>query len=183
LIQAFGVILAVAGTVVFFIEGLRVAEWRGIVIIGLGLFGNASFSILGRRVARRGDVDSVLLTAIPLAIGSAALLPFALLLEGAPRPAGRGLQLLLLLAVFNTSLVYWLYNQALVHLQAFEISAVLNLAPLFTALWSWLLIDEALGTRQLLGIGLVILGIAFVLRRKPKSTEGSPRTPSSDPPS
>jgi drug/metabolite transporter (DMT)-like permease len=182
-IQALGVILAVAGTVVFFIEGLRGAEWKGIAIIGVGLFGNASFSILGRRVTRRGDVDGVLLTAIPLAVGAFALLPFALIFEGVPQPTAQGVQLLLILAVFNTSLVYWLYNQALIHLQAFEISAVLNLAPLFTAGWSWLLIGETLAARQFVGIGLVLLGIAFVLKRESGAKEESTRLSPPDSPS
>lgn len=165
-VQVFGILLALAGAAVFFSDGLRFGEAKGIAVICAGLFGNASFSLLGRRVARRGNVDTVILTAVPLFVGSITLLPFALMLEGKPQLNLEGASLLALLATFNTPLVYWLYNRALTSMNAFEISTVLNLAPLFTAVWSWVIVAERLAASQLLGIGLAILGITLVLKKK-----------------
>jgi drug/metabolite transporter (DMT)-like permease len=165
-VQISGILLALAGAAVFFSGGLMFGEAKGIAIICAGLFGNASFSLLGRRVARRGNVDPVILTAVPLFVGAITLLPFALMLEGRSHLSLEGAALLTLLATFNTPLVYWLYNRALASMKAFEISTILNLAPLFTAVWSWVIVAERLVTSQFLGIGLAILGITLVLKKK-----------------
>ncbi len=73
-----------------------------------------------------------------------------------------GWGLVLWLAIINTACVYALYNHALRTLAAFEMSVILSLAPLVTALWAWLLLGERLVTIQLIGMVVVILGVALV---------------------
>lgn len=138
-------------------------EVKEIAIVCVGRLGNAAFSLLGRRVARRGSVDTILLTAIPLVVGAVTLLPLALFFEGRQLVTTKGLSPLALLCTLNMALVYSLYNRVLLSVKAFNISSVLNLVPLFTAVWSWIIVAERLAIWRFIGIGLVILGSAFAL--------------------
>jgi drug/metabolite transporter (DMT)-like permease len=57
---------------------------------------------------------------------------------------------------------YVLYNDALKVLAAFEVSVILSINPLVTALWGWFLLGERLQSLQVLGLAVVISGIALV---------------------
>jgi drug/metabolite transporter (DMT)-like permease len=130
------------------------------------LAGNAMFGVLGRKVILSRQVDSLSLTAIPLGVGGGVLLPTALAIEGLPRLSITGLGIVLWLALINTALVFWLYNHALRQLIAFEMSVVVNLTPLVTAVWAWLLLKEKLSSLQVLGMITVIIGIGLVQWRR-----------------
>jgi drug/metabolite transporter (DMT)-like permease len=124
------------------------------------------FGILGRKVILSRQVDSLSLTVIPLGVGGGTLLPTALAIEEPPRLSITGMGIVLWLALINTALVFWLYNHALRLLTAFEMSVVVNLTPLITAVWSWLLLKEKLGSLQILGMITVIIGIGLVQWRR-----------------
>jgi drug/metabolite transporter (DMT)-like permease len=85
-----------------------------------------------------------------------------LLVFGLPRLSVTGLGIVLWLALMNTALVFWLYNHALRLLTAFEMSVVVNLTPLVTAAWAWLLLKETLGGLQIIGMITVIIGVGLV---------------------
>jgi drug/metabolite transporter (DMT)-like permease len=160
--QAFGIILSLTGSVLFFMPGLQAGVPLGVAIVCVGLAGNAMFGILGRKVILGRQVDTLSLTAIPLGIGGGILLPAALAIEGLPQLSITSLGIVLCLALINTALVFWLYNHALRILNAFEMSVVVNLTPLVTAGWAWLLLKEKLGNFQILGMITVIIGIGLV---------------------
>jgi drug/metabolite transporter (DMT)-like permease len=130
--------------------------------VAIGLIGNAAFGILGREIAREQKVDTITLTAVPLAFGSSLLIPIALSIEGLPRFSVTGWGIVLGLAVFNTVCAYVLYNHALRVLPAFELSAMLNLTPLVTAIWAWLFLSERLSIAQIIGMVIVIVGVLVV---------------------
>jgi len=90
----------------------------------------------------------------------------ALIVEGIPQFTPKSIIIVLFLSVVNTSLGYLLYNHSLRELTALEMNMVLNLSPIFTALLSWVLLGETLGTIQVLGMIVVIVGVIFVQRFK-----------------
>lgn len=134
----------------------------GIAIVAVGLVGNAAYGMLGQEVAKTKQVDTLALTAIPLAFGGGMLLPIALSIEGVPRFSTIGWGIVLWLAMVNTACVYLLYNHALCVLAAFELSVILNLTPLVTALLAWLFLGERLSLIQLIGMVTVIGGVVLV---------------------
>jgi drug/metabolite transporter (DMT)-like permease len=166
--QVAGMIVAILGGVLFFSPGLKVGEPLGIALVGIGLAGNVMFGIFGREIAREQKVDTLTLTAVPLAIGSMILLPAALSIEGLPGFSLIDGLLVAVLAVFNTVGAFLLYNHALKTLPAFELSAILNLIPLVTAAWAWLFLSERLGLFQIVGMVTVILGVLVVQLGKKK---------------
>lgn len=167
-LQLGGVIIGVLGGFLFFSSGLAAREPLGLVIVAVGLLGNAAYGLLGRALAREGHVDTLSLTAIPLALGSLLLLPFALLIEGTPPFVPQAWVLVLLLAAVNTALAYVLYNHALKVLAAFEVSVILSITPFITALWSWFLLGEGLQRIQMIGMVVMIVGVALVQGRRRK---------------
>jgi drug/metabolite transporter (DMT)-like permease len=167
-LQLGGVVIGVLGGFLFFSSGLAAGEPLGLVIVAVGLLGNAAYGLLGRTLAREGRVDTLSLTAIPLALGSLLLFPFALLIEGTPPFVSQSWALVLLLAAVNTALAYVLYNHALKVLAAFEVSVMLSITPLITALWSWFLLGEGLQRIQMIGMVVMIVGVALVQGRRRK---------------
>jgi drug/metabolite transporter (DMT)-like permease len=161
-LQLVGVVIGLLGGVLFFSPGLSAGEPLGLAIVAVGLLGNAAYGLLGRALARGGRVDTLSLTAIPLALGGLLLFPFALLIEGVPTFVPQAWALVMLLAVLNTAVAYILYNHALKVLAAFEVSVILSINPLVTALWGWFLLSERLQSFQILGMAVVIIGVALV---------------------
>jgi drug/metabolite transporter (DMT)-like permease len=161
-LQLVGVVIGLLGGFLFFLPGLSAGEPLGLAIVTVGLLGNAAYGLLGRALAREGRVDTLSMTAIPLALGGLLLFPFALLIEGIPTFVPQAWALVVVLAVMNTAVAYVLYNHALKVLAAFEVSVILSINPLITALWGWLLLGERLQGLQILGMAVVISGVALV---------------------
>lgn len=162
--QAFGMVISLAGTGLFFLPGMQVEAWSGIPILGIGLVGFAFFGLLSRSIARERKVDSLTLTAIPLAIGGGALLAVALPLEGLPRLTPSGIGIVLLLALVNTAIGYLLYNHALQSLTALQMNLVLGLSPFVTALLAVVILGERLTPVQLAGMIVATAGVALAQR-------------------
>ncbi len=160
--QVIGVVVGLAGAFLFFSPGFGESEPLGTVIILAGLFGFAAFSILARGVAREREVDTVSLTAVPLAIGGAALLVLAVIVEGWPKIPGAAWPIIVFLSLVNTAVAYLLYNHALQTLMALELNMLLNLAPLGTALLAWIFLGEMVSAEQMAGIVIVIVGVGLV---------------------
>ena len=160
--QAFGVIVSLFGSALFFSSGLQSSESLGILIVFIGQAGFMLFGILGREIAKAKQLDTLTLTTIPLAIGGGFLLLIAFPLEGMPLVSTKSMGIVLLLAVVNTALAYILYNHSLQILTALEMNVMLNLTPLGTALLAWWLLSERLDFAQMIGMVVMIVGVIFV---------------------
>lgn len=164
--QGAGMAVAVAGSVLFFSAGLMAGNPGAITVVAAGLVGFAFFGILGRAAARDRQVDTLSLTAIPLAFGGGLLLCFALPLEGLPRFSALVAIVVFWLAVVNTAFAYMLYNHSLQVLTAFEMNVMMNLTPLVTAALAWLFLSEKLDPLQIVGMVTAIGGIVLVQWRE-----------------
>jgi len=165
-LQTVGILVTLGGTALFFLVGLKPGEPLGMAILSIGLISFTLFGVLGREAARGQKVDTLSLTAIPLALGGGLLLLVALPLEGLPHASPGTWGLVLWLAAVNTALGYILYNHALQVLTAFEMNVMLNLSPLWTALMAWFLLSERLLLWQWIGMVIVVVGVALVQRRQ-----------------
>jgi drug/metabolite transporter (DMT)-like permease len=165
-LQVAGLIVTLAGSVLFFEAGLSPAELLGIGIVMIALIGFTSFGILGREVARDQQTDTLTLTTIPLALGGGLLLAVAFPLEGLPGFSIIVWGIMLWLALINTALAYLLYNHSLQVLTALEMNVLLNLSPLVTAGLAWLILGKRLGVAQGMGMVIVIVGVILVQWKK-----------------
>jgi drug/metabolite transporter (DMT)-like permease len=162
--QAFGLVISLVGTGLFFLPGMQAQVWRGIPLLGVGILGFGFFGLLSRLIARERQVDSMTLTAIPLAVGGAGLLAIGLPLEGLPHLTPVGLGVVVLLAVVNTAIAYLLYNHALQHMTALQMNLVLGLSPFVTALLALAVLGETLVAVQWAGMAVATLGVALAQR-------------------
>jgi drug/metabolite transporter (DMT)-like permease len=161
-VQIVGILVGIGGSVLFFSPGSNAGEPLGIGIVAFGLLGISSLGILGRELARDRQVETLPLTAIPMAIGGSLFLPMAFAVEGVPKVSASGWGIVLLLATINTACGYLLYNHVLKTLAVFELSVILTLAPLVTAFWAWVLFGDTLGIIPMIGILTVIVGVVLV---------------------
>ncbi len=139
----------------------------------VGLAANVTSSVLGRAVNRSLRLPSRVVTVVSMAVGAVALVGVGLALEGPPRLDPVGWLLIGWMAVVNTALAFTWWNESLRHLSATESSAVNNLMLLQIAALAWLLLGEAPGAVQWLGMVLVTLGI-LAARETPSGLRRGP---------
>jgi drug/metabolite transporter (DMT)-like permease len=168
-LQIVGLIISLAGNVVFFSSGIQPGEPLGIAIVAGGLLGFTTFGILGRGLARDKLTNTIHLTGIPLGIGGGMLLLIAVPLEGWPIFNQKVFLIILWLAIINTAIAYILYNHALKTITALEMNVFLNLSPLGTAALAWFFLGESLTLKELYGVVIVIIGVTLVQVKRSNS--------------
>ncbi|SDK87511.1 Threonine/homoserine efflux transporter RhtA [Pseudomonas delhiensis] len=103
-----------------------------------------------------------ILTAMQAFIGSVFFLPLAAVGSGLPpAPSGQGLFALVYLGSVVTVGAYGLYNFGVSRLPASQATGFINLIPVFTLVFAWLLLGERLNGQQLLAAALVFAGVAL----------------------
>ena len=163
--QVIGIAVVVVGSALFFSPGQTGGEPLGLAIVTIGVLGIALSGILGREIARDRQVDTLGLTALPLAAGGGLLLVLGLLTENPPKLTTQAGLVVAWLAVVNTIIAYLLYNHALQVLTAVEVNVMMNLTPLGTAALAWFLLGERVNLIQVVGMAIVIAGVMLVQRR------------------
>jgi drug/metabolite transporter (DMT)-like permease len=158
--QYVGSIVVVVGAWIYFGGDLG-ATGVGMVAAGVALVSNVGGSLMGRSVNRDRRHSPVVVTTVSMSIGSVALLATGLLVEGLPDVSGRGLAILLWLAIVNTALAFTLWNRSLVRLSALESAGINNTMLIQIALLAWVFLDEPPGLLGLVGIVVVSIGVFF----------------------
>jgi drug/metabolite transporter (DMT)-like permease len=161
-LQLGAVATCIGGSLLFFSQGVHAGDPRGVTVVAIGLLGSAGYTVMGRDLARRRLADTASLTAIPLTLGAAVLLPIALLVEGLPRVSPESWGLIVVLALLNTVGAFLLYNHLLRTLTALELTTILNLNPLVTAGLSWMVLGNRLTLLQLLAMLVVLASVLAV---------------------
>ena len=125
-----GSLLALAGVGLVAGSGGAGTALSGDLLVLLSVTGSAAFIVLQPGLLAGRDPAAV--TAVQLAAGGVASLPFAIIFEGAPpAPAAAGpVVAVLALALTGTALAFWLFAWAQSHVPAELASAFVNLEPL-----------------------------------------------------
>lgn len=168
--QIVGIVVTLVGGTLFFADGMEAGEKIGLAIFVIGMLGITYFTLAGRKVARVGAVTTLQLTGVPLLLGGIVTLLIAIPIEGIPSASPVAWGLVLVLAAVNTALGYFLYNHALQVLTAIQMNIILNLTPVWTAIFGFFLLDERLGWMQMLAIAVVISGVMLVQIKKKETS-------------
>ena len=156
-----GVLLLGVG-IYFYPFDYRTAALLGVFVMVFGLLANALSSILGRRVNRDGSLSPLAVTTISMGIGSSVLLVSGVVLQGLPPLAMESWAIVLWLAVVNTAFAFTLWNRTLQTLSATESSVINNTMLVQIAILGWLFLGEPLTSMELVGLGLVAIGVLAV---------------------
>jgi drug/metabolite transporter (DMT)-like permease len=122
---------------------------------------SAAFIVIQPSLLRGRDAGAV--TAVQLAGGGLAALPFAVLTEGMPAAPATATPVVavLALALTGTALAFWLFAWAQSHVPAEVAGAFVNLEPLVGAVTGAVAFHDAVGTPQMLGGSAILLGIGL----------------------
>ncbi len=110
---------------------------------------------------------------VALRILLSGLILFTWLGIGSHKWLGRHVWLNVLLAVFNSTLFYWLQTVALFHLSAGLVSILVYTQPIFTVIMARLWLNEALSVSKVVGVLLGFMGIvALGMQNVSNATQG-----------
>jgi probable blue pigment (indigoidine) exporter len=164
----FGIIGAAVGLigvgVLLFEGGLTVDGWGVVASLAAMVLSSIGFILTKRWGA---EVPLVALTSWQLIGGGLVVLPFAVILEGAP-PASEPSAVLgyIYVAVIATAVAFIAWFAGLRHLPAGTVGLVGLLNPVTGVLLGTLLAGESFGIRQAVGTLLVITGVVVGQRRR-----------------
>ncbi|MFC0201702.1 DMT family transporter [Paracoccus rhizosphaerae] len=160
-----GVGLGLGGVVVMIGVDELAGQGHGILpqLAMLGAaFSYACAAAYGRRFRAKG-IDPLVTAAGMVSGSSIVLLPLAMLTAGPPPGApAHAWAALAVLGVVCTGLAYVLFFRVLARAGATNISLVTFLVPVSAILLGWLFLDESLGPTQILGMGVIGLGLAMI---------------------
>jgi drug/metabolite transporter (DMT)-like permease len=166
--QWLGLVLAFGGVASLFGTDIAKGGPRAVTMGLLLLLGPASVTYSTVLIKRRAsDASSLLLNRDSMLIGAVLLLLLSLAFErGAPvRVTGGAVFSVLYLAVLGSVVTFGAYVWLLRTVPAYRLSLVSYVTPVFALLLGRTLRAEPFGATTLLGAGLVLVGVAFTLRR------------------
>lgn len=167
--EIIAVALCYAGIGFAFIHDLGLGDTRSVVIGGALVFGSSisyalyisgSAPMISRLGAMRFSALATLVSSAVTLLHFSVSQPFSAFIQ--PLPVyGWGLAM----AIFATVIPVFAQSAAIRHLGAGRASLVGMVGPILTIGFGWWLLDEAISLEQMIGAGLVVIGILIVSRR------------------
>ncbi|MBX3094783.1 MAG: EamA family transporter [Cryobacterium sp.] len=167
ILAAAGAVLGFAGVSTMLLTGGDAIDPVGVLTALTAMLMSSVGYVLTKKWAK--DVAVMPLTAWQITAGGLVVVPFALALEGAP-PAlgGSEIAAFAYVGLVATGVAYWAWFTGLKHLGPGAVGLIGLLNPVVGVLLGTLVAAEVLGTLQVVGIAIVLLGIVigqpFVLR-------------------
>lgn len=160
-----GCLLAFAGVILITISGESSEQasnpWLGNVLELGAILAATAYSLLARKLSQR--YSPIFLTLLQTIMGSIFFLPL-LLIQGASfnlDVSAQAVIAILFLAFGVNIFAFTCYNYAFKSMKASQVGSLLNLLPLMTLFFGWLLLDEKLTGLQYLAALLVLIGVIW----------------------
>ncbi len=118
--------------------------------------------------------SAFVLTALQSFVGTLFFLPLALLSDWPAHISISTLGILLYLGLVVTLGAYGLYNYSMSYVKATTAAGYSNLLPVFSLIFSMLLLGERLVMSQWIAIAIVSIGVGLSQERKPKVSKKKP---------
>lgn len=171
LINLAGILFSFVGvSLILFDKGFSLtAPIEGVLLMFLAVFAALAYTVVIKKMGNR--YSPVNLTAWQNLFGIGFFMPLFFINEWdgfiATPLTARALGALLLLAVFASSFAFIFFAYGISRIGVTRANVFANMIPVFTAIFAWMVLDEALTAKKLAGIAVVIGGL-FVsqLRRK-----------------
>ena len=137
------------------------SQARGDLLVLASAVLSAAFIAIQPRLL--ADRDAAAVTSVQFAGGALVALPVAILTGGLPHGPGAAVPTMALvaLAVAGTPLAFWLFAFGQARVPAELAGAFINLEPVVGAAAGWLALGEPAAAGQLLGVAVVLAGIAM----------------------
>ena len=176
--QGAGVAVFLLGALIYFApEELGAGQRIGLLVGGVCVAANAAQGLWGRHVNRSARFAPLLVTAVSMGVGSAALLGTGVAVQGLPPLSAANWAVVGWLAVVNTAFAFWLWNRTQRVLPAVESSLINNTMLIQIVLLAWVFLGERPTPLQLGGIALAFCGVLAVQVRSLSRREGPAAQP------
>lgn len=164
-----GIFLALAGAWVVSTGGLRL-DVQGVAVVGdllvlASSFVAALYFVLGKRLVER--YPPLIVTSAAAILGTAALIPLALLEDQWRSPTWPAVAAVLVLAIGPGLLANLWWWQTAQWLDASRAAVYVYLIPLITMVFAVVLLHEPLVPAQIAGAALVLFGVGLAERGRP----------------
>ncbi len=151
---------------------LEINFW-GLLLLFMAVFSALFYLVYLKKLDKKYSPATIV--AYQNLLGVVYFLPLFLIFDmsdvAASSPNLNSLWALLLLGVFSSSLAYVLYVYVVKNIGIIKSSLYTNLIPVFTILFSVLLLDESISTRRLIGMAVVIFGLILSESGKTESVK------------
>jgi drug/metabolite transporter (DMT)-like permease len=170
-VQALGVAVSLAGVLAILTRGdpsvlARLTLNKGDLVVLAGMACWSVYTILLR--TKPAGLPGLALLACCVCVGLLLLLPFVviemLFLHGRFEVTPATLSALVYLGVFPSFVGYIFWNRAVAEVGSNVAGIFMHLMPLFGALLAWMFLGERIRPFHLVGIGLILAGIALTTR-------------------
>ena len=161
-----GLLMGFGGVVAIMIvrTGSGSAQPSDVLLAFIGVLGSVAGTIVFKKYC--ADVDLKTVAALQLLVAGIALLPLALVFEGAPHAIWGApivesfAYVVLVMSIGASTLWFWLLK----HGEASRVSAYYFLTPIFGLFLAAILLHEPVTVRDLFGLAGIAVGIALVQR-------------------
>jgi drug/metabolite transporter (DMT)-like permease len=158
-----GISVSLVGALVYFYPvDFPASEVIGLMIVAVGVLGNAGSTVLGRYINSREGIPPLVVTAVSMGIGGMLLLGAGGAAEGIPWLSWKIWAIIAWLALVNTAFAFTLWNHTQRTLTAIETSLINNTMLVQIAILAWIFLGESLTLRQCLGMALALLGVVVL---------------------
>ncbi|CAB4563050.1 MAG: EamA family transporter [Actinobacteria bacterium] len=158
----FGVVSLVGLMLVLFnVPSNSVATWEGNLLIVFAMFSWATYLLTSRRLRQQMSVQSILCAV--MIVGSVTVLPLAVFTGNVDEVTTRSIPYIVLLAIMTGAGAHGLIVYAQQSVPVGTISIMQVAQPALAVIWAYLLLDQTIRPIQLLGMLLVLVGLAMVV--------------------
>ncbi|RCW39267.1 DMT family transporter [Marinilabilia salmonicolor] len=165
-----GIVISFSGVgLILFENGFELkAPIEGLLFMALAVFAALAYSVVIKRMGNR--YSPVNLTAWQNLFGVGFFFPFFYLNDWehfvSTPPTTDALGSLLLLAIFASSFAFIFFAYGIARIGVTRANVFANMIPVFTAIFAWMVLDEALTLKKFAGIAIVIGGLFISQLRK-----------------
>jgi len=158
-----GLLFSFSGVLVIVIgPGFQLtASPAGLLLLGFAVLSTVGYGILVKKIADR--YSSLTIVTLQNFIAILFFLPVFFLTEFhsfiSARPGAGVIEALIALAVLCSAVAFVLMTVAIREIGVSRFNVFINIIPVFTALFAWMLLGETLSARKLIGIAIVVAGL------------------------
>lgn len=163
LVQWIGILLSVAGALVYFLPlAIQMGQLPGLIAGVIAVLANSASSIFGRQVNSRPMLNPLIVTTVSMGVGGVLMLGIGIFTQGMGTLTLEQWAIIGWLAVVNTAIAFTLWNKSLQTLTAVESSIINGTMLPQIAILAWIFLSEPLGGREILGLCFVGAGTLIV---------------------
>ena len=168
-----GILISILGVylVVHRPEGNSTTQFRGIALILLAVFSAICYAIILRKIPAKYSATNIVLYQSLLSL--LYFIPTFLIVDFPTIQhisiSFASIQALLLLTIFASVIAFVMFADSVRVIGVARAQIFVNLIPVFTAIFSWMLLSEKLNMQQWGGIIVVIVGLFISQRRLAKA--------------